>query len=408
MNNKYTQSAKLNQSQVISLALQRALHVLQMPINELAQWLNNEIEQNPTLSVIPPKKHHSEIFATSTAKSPIDELKQEIAVYFSDPQEKDLALAILHYLNEDGFLTQSHQELATYLNTPTSQLEKICKLIASLDPCGIAALNLQDSLMLQLQNLSKEKTLLYTLIETHWQLFIDGQISKLAKIHNITLSELKTYLQKEVRLLNFHPGRSQSSDKNTAIPDIIIHEHNGSLSAHIAKDILPQFEISKCYQELLESNQLQAADRSYIRGQCAAGQWLKRMVDRRFSTLQAIADYLLEHQKGFFAHQSTLNALSIKDTAQELGLSISTINRAIKDKTLLAPQGMFELRYFFSNATVTEILKELIAQEDKASPLSDEALVKALRDKNIQCARRTIAKYRQKLKIPSASERRIN
>ncbi|MCB1118135.1 MAG: hypothetical protein KDK50_06115, partial [Chlamydiia bacterium] len=294
------------------------------------------------------------------------------------------------------------------LNASTPQLEKICNLIASLDPRGIAALNLQDSLMLQLKNRSKEKTLLYTLIENNWQLFIDGQISKLAKIHNITLSQLKTYLQKEIPLLNFHPGRSQSPDTNTSIPDIIIHDQDSSLSAHIAKDILPQFEINQCYKELLESNELQSSDRSYIRGQCAAGQWLKRMVDRRFSTLQAIANYLLEHQKGFFTNQSILNTLSIKDTAHELGLSISTVNRAIKDKTLLAPQGMFELRYFFSNTTVTEILRELIVQEDKASPLSDEALVKALRDKNIQCARRTIAKYRQKLKIPPASQRRLN
>lgn len=408
MKNKYTQSPKLKQSQVISLALQRALHVLQMPINELTQWLNNEIEQNPTLDVIPPKKQHLEVFASAAPESPIDQLKKEISVYFTNPEEKTLALTILHHLDEDGFLFLSHQELAILLNTPPPQIEKICKHIANLDPCGVAALNLQHSLMLQLQNHSKEKTLLYTMIESHWQLFIDGQISKLAKIHNIGFSQLKTYLQKEIPLLNFHPARSQSPIANTATPDIIIHEHNGTLSAHIAKDILPQFEVNKCYQDLLETNQLQSDDRAYIRGLHSSGQWLKRMVDRRFSTLQSLANYLLEHQRGFFSNQSTLKALSIKETAQDLSLSISTINRAIKDKTLLAPQGMFDLRYFFSNVTVTEILKELIAHEDKAAPLSDEQLGKALRDKNIQCARRTITKYRQNLKIPPASERRLN
>lgn len=414
MRSNYSQSIKLKQSQVIHLALQRALRVLQMPVTELSEWALNEIEQNPTLNITETSAFYPHIPAENTP-NPLTQIKQEITIFFDDPKEKALAYLLLDHLDADGFLTCSYNDLSQLLNQPTVKIKAICERISELEPCGIATLNLQHSLLTQLTCQSKQSELIYSIVEDHFRDFINGHLDRLAKLFSTTSMEIKNLLRKEIPDLNFHPARSTSQISTPSVPDVIISEQNGILTSKVTGSTIPKFEINPTYTALLETPDLRSDDRAYIRGQFAAGRWLQRMIDRRMDTLSQIAEFILEQQRQYFENNATLSPLSIKETAQFLGLTISTINRAIKDKTLLCPQGLFEMRYFFSTTqnseiskhAIHEIIRELVGKEDKSKPLSDEKLASLLKAQNISCARRTIAKYRAALNILPASSRKI-
>lgn len=408
MERKFSQSSKLNQSQVIHLALQRALRVLQMPISELAEWTTNEIEKNPVLNLTSSSAGYSNPIEAPITDHPLHHLKQEIAIYFTDNEERSIAYSLLEYLNNDGFLIFSYPELSKTLAISQGLIESVAERISQLDPPGIAAPNLQQSLLIQLQCQEMQNHLAYSLIEEHFEDFISGKITALAAKKRLTQSQIKEHLRKIIPLLNFHPARSDCEHALPQTPDVVIFEQDGRLLSQIKNDSLPTFEVNSTYTELLETKSLRSDDRAYIRGLCAAGNWLTRMIERRSLVLLQIADYIIKEQKAYLENRSTLKPLTIKEASFELGLTISTLNRAIKDKTILTPQGLFDIRHFFSKSkpTIHQLIKDLVACEDKSKPLSDEKIAQLLHTQKIPCARRTVSKYRQALKIPPASKRR--
>jgi RNA polymerase sigma-54 factor len=423
---------KTQQALVLTMAMQQALHVLQLPITDLVQWVQLQIEQNPLLQFdeTPSEDHPGELDFENQGfevldhldetfvqgifpDEPIEEvvslenfvqssislhehLMQQARTIFHNPEQLAHAEQIIGNLDEKGFLGDFEADL------------QILKIVQTFDPPGIAARNLQESLLIQLLSQKKEDSLAYYLISQHFDDLLRCRLSYLAKKLRMTVADIQTSLQKDISSLDFHPAsRFQTTLSAVVIPDIIIEQMDHGFQVKINESPLPRF--------ILSSPSFANLNRHYTEGK-----WVERILARRRETLTKIAQYLLEKHAGFFSGTTQNPApLSMQEIAQELQLHESTVARAVKDKYISCPKGIFSLKYFFphisaknkegtaiSHVSSKQLLLQLILHEDKNKPLSDSALGKAMTKAGIPCARRTIAKYRKALNIPSASYRR--
>jgi RNA polymerase sigma-54 factor len=290
-------------------------------------------------------------------------MSQARALFFS---LDDLAHAeqIIGHLDERGFLADFN---------PRSE---ILAKVQQFDPPGIAARSLQECLLLQLPHPS----LAYTWVRDHYDSLLEGHCPK--------------SVRKELSSLNFYPGaKFQSCPTPSRIPDIILEPTDSGLQITINEEPLPRFQ-------LIHSPELPHFFR--------AGKWVEKILSRRRHILTQIMQALFKIHREFFFGNGALHPLSLQQMARELGLNASTVARAVKDKYVACPRGIFLLKDFFpySHAKAKKILKELIIAEDKQKPYSDQALMRLMCEAGIPCARRTIAKYRRLLRIPTASRRR--
>ncbi|HEX2579256.1 MAG TPA: RNA polymerase factor sigma-54 [Rhabdochlamydiaceae bacterium] len=423
---------KTQQALVLTMAMQQALYVLQLPITDLIQWVRLQIEQNPLLQFdeTPPEDypteldfdaqgfevldHLDETFVqglfpddsleeTSTlenlAKASVslyDHLMEQARTSFNNPEQLSHAEAIIGNLDEKGFLGDFEADA------------QILAVIQTFDPPGIAARTLQESLLIQLSSLNKQNSLAYFLLSRHFDDLLRCRLSYLAKKLRMSVSELQASLQKEISSLDFHPAsRFQQAPSVVVIPDIIIEQIESNLQIKINEAPLPRFTLSPPSMATLNSHYTE-------------GKWMEKILSRRRDILTKIVQYLLVKHTGFFSGAApNLTPLSMQEMAKELQLHESTVARAVKDKYVACPRGIFSLRYFFPHASSKQddgtpishidskqLLQQLILQEDKKKPLSDNALARAMSKAGIPCARRTVAKYRKVLNIPPASHRR--
>jgi len=423
---------KTQQALVLTMAMQQALYVLQLPITDLIQWVQLQIEQNPLLQFdetpledYPTEldfdaqgfevlDHLDETFVQglfpddslqepsspeNLAKASIslhDHLMEQARISFNDPQQLAHAKEIIGNLDEKGFLGDFEADTQTL------------SVIQTFDPPGIAARNLQESLLIQLASLNKQNTLAYFLLSHHFDDLLRGRLAYLSKKLRISVAEIQASLQKELSSLDFHPAsRFQSIPSAVVIPDIIIEQIENTFQITINEAPLPRFILSPPSMTTLNSYYTE-------------GKWMEKILSRRREILTKIVQSLLVKHNGFFSGATqNLSPLSMQELAKELQLHESTVARAVKDKFVACPRGIFSLRYFFphisskqDNGTAIshigskQLLLQLILQEDKKKPFSDNALAHAMSKAGIPCARRTVAKYRKILNIPPASHRR--
>lgn len=433
---------KERQKLVATAAMQQAFLVLQMPTYELAAWLQAQIDQNPVLecqeakgeplvhtptpeidfekqsfevlddldetfcgSAFPdefPRERKKE--ATSAYPlSLFEHLMQQAKEFFSSQEALAQAEAIIGNLDSRGFLGDAPAD------------PDVLRKIQEFDPPGIAARNLQESLLIQLRFKRKEHSIAYCVIERYFEELLHNQFPELAKRLKIPIKELQATLQKEIAFLDFHPGyRFLSFTSPPLVPDVFIEKIDNTWQIILNDSHLPRFQIVPPAIDTLKSE-----EKAYVRAHIAQGKWLLRTLRKRHDTLKKIAHYLLKKQAHFFNGQPhKFQPLTLREAALELGFHESTVARAINDKYLSSPQGIFSLKSFFTHAlhtpsgkkistrTARDQIASLVASEDRHRPLSDEALVLALAKQGIPCARRTIAKYRKSLKIPKASQRK--
>ena len=423
---------KTHQALVLTMAMQQALHVLQLPITDLVHWVQLQIEQNPLLQFdeTPPEDHPSELDFDSQGFEILDHLDETFVqgVFPDEPIEESYSSENLlcssvslhdHLMSQARTTLQDPQQLAHAEQIIGSLDEKgflgdapadpqILQVIQTFDPPGIAARNLKESLLIQLAFLKKEDSLAYYLISHHFEDLLRCRLSYLAKKLRKSVSQIQTLLQKDISSLDFHPAsRFQISSSQTVIPDIILEQIDSDFLIKINESPLPRFTLSPPSFANL--------NRHYTEGK-----WMERILNRRREILTQMAEYLLKKHADFFSGAShTLSPLSMQEMADELQLHESTVARAVKDKYLSCSRGIFSLKYFFphvssktdSGTTIShvaskQLLLQLILHEDKKKPLSDLALAKAMSKAGIPCARRTITKYRKILNIPPASHRR--
>lgn len=338
---------------------------------------------------------------------------------FATQEEYAMAEALIGNFDARGFLQASLEEIALIGHFQVEKLERVLKEIKTFEPWGVGAKDLRESLLIQLRALKKANTCAYAIIEQHYNDLLHNRIPQIRRSLQCSPEALKEALDTIARL-DLHPGASCSTDSVQAIhPDVIMRQEGDELVVEVEGDFLPAFRFSRRYLRMLEDDQVPEETKEFIRRKLLSAKWLLRTIHQRNDTLERIASSLARRQREFFLnHDGKLVPLTMKSIAEELGVHESTIARTVANKYMDTPRGCFPLRAFFTTAlaketgedvsahSVREMMAEIIKNEDKKRPLSDEAIALRIQAKGIQCARRTVAKYRLLLKIGNAHQRK--
>ncbi|KIC72720.1 RNA polymerase sigma-54 factor [Neochlamydia sp. TUME1] len=359
----------------------------------------------------------SSIYAESSL---FEYLMQQAKESFDHEEDRAIAEAIIGNFDENGFLQTPLQEIAGLYNFPIGKIKSLLKTIQAFEPYGVGAANMQESLLIQLRCRQKHHTLAYKILEEHYEDLIHNRIPSINKKLACSSEEISKALQKDISRLDLHPGTGHFKHFVQYItPDATIEISNDNLAVRINNDFLPSMRINRRYLQMLEDESLSSDTKEFIRIKLSSAKWLFKNVHQRNDTLLKILELLTNQQKEFFLDDcGKLMPLTMKSIAEQLNLHESTIARAVANKYIDTPRGILPLRSFFTNAlqsqkgedissnTIKSLLKEIISQEDKKHPLSDATLSKLLTEKGMDCARRTIAKYRAELKLGNAQQRR--
>lgn len=354
-------------------------------------------------------------------RSLIDHLLFQLYLSTSDPEQLRLGTLIIGNLDEAGYLLEPFEELAASAGVPVARLEQALTLVQSLEPIGIGARDLRECLLLQLQARADAPPLARTLVADHLAELDGRSREKLADSLEVTLREVQEALEYITRL-EPKPGRTFSLEEPRYItPDVYIVKVDGEFLVLLNDEGLPRLRISPYYRAILADKQGSGREvREYVEGRMRSALWLIRSIEQRQRTLYKVASSLVKFQRGFLEQGITaLRPLTLKEVADDIGMHESTVSRVTTNKYLHTPQGLFELKYFFhrgvpgtggetvSSLKVKDLIHQLLTAEDNGHPLSDQRVVERLRrEHGIEIARRTVAKYRGQLKIPSSSRRR--
>lgn len=402
----------------MSFALKRALQVLQMPLLELSSWLENELEQNPVLEVVLPKGM-DDLSWIRSEETLFEYLEKEIFLHFTSSKERSLALFIAGSLNTKGFLTLSEKEICRHEDVSSAFFRQVIKRFHQIEPIGLGARDVREALLLQLIAKDQKKTRLYRIVDEHFDDLIHNRLQHIAKALHLSVKTVKKMIETELKRLDPFPGHRFSQDViQEIVPDLCIEKEEDMWKVEVYGDCLPVFHIHPEYHQCLKEKTLAKEELHFIRRHLASGKWLKRTLDRRKKILIEIGNYLLKKQLSFLEGiEQTPEPLTRREMASHLGLSESTVTRALHQKYVSCPRGLIPLSDFFSHGIQTDaglisnraaknLLLGLIQNENKSAPLSDQALSEELQAKGVPCARRTIAKYRRELKIASCYKRR--
>ena len=389
----------------MTFALRQALEILQMPQIELAQWLSQEIEKNPLLEEIPSSKKNYSQEEIASPVSLYDHLKLQIRESFPLTAEQAIAEEFLEHLDEKGYLCTSLEEISLLAQKPLPHIELILATLHTFDPPGIFARSLQESLLLQLKAQGDLQSSAFYLIRDCFDDLIHGRYSSIKK--KIGSVDLSKAIQKLARL-HFRPGAAyQCETAPLAIPDLRIAQTEKGWTIEVGEDELPKFQIHSAYESISPES---PEEKESLRAWSTAGKWLFRSLKRRRKILTEIGIFLIRMQAPYLSMKGNLRSMSLQDLAANLQLHESTLSRALSGKYAETPRGLIPLRSLFTAFATTDhakkALQQLISQENKTRPLTDDELSSHLKKEGHPIARRTIAKYRRDLKIGSASARK--
>jgi RNA polymerase sigma-54 factor len=364
----------------------------------------------------------------STAASLSDHLLWQLSMQSDDPLIRDIGEAIVGNLDSDGQLVATVEELAGMGPWPTKDVERALALVQTFDPIGVAARDLQECLLLQLRHLGvggapAEKILTAEKIITeHMRLLQNHQVPELARRMGMSIDDLKPHIE-TIRHLDPKPGsRFNPSASQYVVPDVYIVKAEEEYVVLLNEDGLPQLRISPVYRRLMDKTVAENTDetRAYVKDKFRSALWLIKSVEQRQKTIHKVATSIIAFQRDFLDHGiEYLRPLVLRDVANDIGMHESTVSRVVTNKYMHTPQGVFELKYFFhsgiassyggsvSSVTIKQRIRKIIEQEDPQRPLSDSKIVSLLRGEGLDLARRTIAKYREELKIPTSNQRKV-
>ena len=367
-----------------------------------------------------------------------ESLKQQLDIALADQKNKDLAEYLIGNLEDDGYLRRDIasivDDLAFSRNMDVSErdLEEALKLIQSLDPAGVGARDLQECLLLQLERKthSLDVVLAINIIDQCFEEFTRKHYEKILRKLNATEEQLKRAVD-EILKLNPKPGGSideKSPGAQVIVPDFFITIEEGKLSLNLNGRNAPELNISQDYKEMLKAYQVnkEEASRSqkeavlFVKQKLDSAKWFIDAIKQRQQTLYLTMHSIMNYQKDYFlsGDERKLQPMILKDIADEVGMDISTISRVASSKYVQSPYGTHLLKSFFSESMTNEdgeevstkkikkILQDLIEDENKSNPITDEALAEALKNEGFPIARRTVAKYREQLNIPVARLRK--
>ena len=327
---------------------------------------------------------------------------------------------IIEALDENGYLTSSVEEIGKSLQVPVEEVGEVLKIVQGLDPVGVGARDLRECLLIQLRSLGLLTKEFRAVVTDHLEDLASNRLIQIAKRLGISVEEVQR-MGDVIRTLEPKPGRQFSVGEETKyiIPDIIVERTEDGYSITVNDSSTPHLRVSSYYRDLLHQAGSDDQLSSYLSERVNSALWLIRSINQRKQTIYNVAEAIVRHQRAFFDNGSKyLKTLTLREIGDDLGIHESTVSRSINGKYLQCSHGVFELRYFFSagvkagsgegvsSNSVKEFIKEIVDGEDPKKPFSDQAMVAKLAEKGFEISRRTVAKYRDELNIPSSSRRK--
>lgn len=334
----------------------------------------------------------------------------------------DLIIAqhITGNLDRDGHLECSYEEISESSGYEVQDVAEIADVLRFLDPVGCCTPCLQTSLLTQLESRGLADGLESKLISSHLESLEKRKYNAIAKSENVSLEDISRALN-TIKTLEPRPGRGYSDETvRYVVPDAYVIKVAGDFVVTLNEDGIPKLQMNTTYSNLLENGAgTSKENKSYLTERARAASWLIKSIQQRQQTIYRVTQSIVKFQRAFFEHGiSHLRPLVLKDIAEDIGMHESTISRITTEKYVHTPQGIFELKFFFSSgvktaggsdissSSVKEHIKDIIQAESPKNPISDQQIVTILKAKNIKIARRTVAKYRETLGIPSSSQRK--
>jgi RNA polymerase sigma-54 factor len=358
----------------------------------------------------------------STSGSLADHLLWQLSIQTDDDVPREIGTAIIGNLDDDGYLVASVEEIAAMGNWPVADVERALQHIQTFDPIGVAARDLQECLWLQLRHIGLEGSPAEKIVTEHLRLLQNHQVPEIARKLGMTIEDLKEHIE-IIRNLDPKPGsRYNPTQSQYVIPDVYVVKVEDQYVAALNEEGLPQLRISPVYRRLLDKSGGESSDetRAYVKDKFRSALWLIKSVDQRQKTIHKVATSIINFQREFLDHGiEYLRPLVLRDVANDIGMHESTVSRVVNNKYMHTPQGVFEMKYFFhsgisssfgesvSSVTIKQRIRKIIENEDPRKPLSDSKIVSILQKEGLMLARRTIAKYREELKIPTSNQRKV-
>ncbi len=358
----------------------------------------------------------------STAGALADHLMWQLSLQPGDdePLLRDIGSAIIGNLDDDGYLVASVGEIAAMGDWDTGDVERVLRVVQGFDPVGVAARGLRECLMLQIAHLGLDGSATGMIVRDHLKLLQNQQGQEIARRLGLTLDELKHHVG-VIRQLDPKPGsRYNRTASQHVIPDVYVVKVEDRYVAMLNDDGMPQLRISPVYRRLLDKNNDNRETRAYVKEKFRSALWLIKSVDQRQKTIHKVATSIISFQQEFLDRGiEFLRPLVLRNVADDIGMHESTVSRVVNNKYMHTPQGVLEMKYFFhsgissaygesvSSVAIKQRIRKIIEEEDSRKPLSDSRIVRLLQDDGLILARRTIAKYREEMKIPTSSQRRV-
>src|SRR5881398_1272014 len=464
------QTQNLSLQQVLAPQLQQSLLILQAPLLELRNLVQQEMETNPVLEELPdapnpdaPAESETppaadnfkeefdrlakldeewrDYMAQSSSYSGRSQEAEEKRQFFFDsiPTQETLQQHLMGQLNQNGlnaddrktaeliigniddngFLQTTPEEMALNTGILQPDFEHMLTLIQSFYPPGVGARDLQECLLIQLKRSGKGNSLEYKIIAEHMQDLGKRRFPEIARRIGISVEQVQKCAN-NIAQLDPRPGAIfAEAPQNYVLPDVTVEKVNGTYHVILNGEQIPHLRISNTYKDIMAQDRNGSEVKDYIRDKIRSGKFLIKSIHQRQQTISNIAHQIVSRQRGFFDKGSSqLKPMTMVQIADAVGVHETTVSRAISGKYMSTPQGVFEMKYFFtpgyqtatgeamSNTSVKDVVLDLVKNENGNAPLSDMEIVEILRERGIPIARRTVAKYRTELNILPSNMRR--
>lgn len=379
------------------------------------------------------KKHDAMQNMASRPQCLQEYLSDQLAFFDTTPSQLRLLKYLISHIDEKGWVTVPLEEIARSFNqleigrngeqspqVTADDVEEALKIVQKLDPLGVGARSIEECLLLQLTPDTPHRDVLRVLISNHLDDIQHNRLPVIQRRTGFDLQLIKDAIE-ALKHLNPKPGAAYSSDNIPyVVPDIAVERtEDGDYSVRLLDDWTPSIYISRRYMDLYRDKSADPKAKEYLKRKIQAAQWLMESIEQRRSTLEKVTKAIIHHQKAFLDRgPEYIEPLKMQQIADQVGVHVTTVSRAVDDKWVQTPRGIFPLKRFFGGGTQTatgeevawetikQKLLEIIGNEDKSNPLSDEDLVTKLQEANYPVARRTVTKYRKMLKIPSSRQRK--
>lgn len=393
-------------------------------INKKLEWLGQIDENNRVYSKQELNDENSDNLWNFVGDSGEDNLSRyllsQLPTYRLNNNEQKIITFIIDSLDSKGYFTDSLEDTAKYFGVKEEEIKRLLGLIQGLEPAGIGARNLRECLLLQIERKQLGAPLAKEIVSEHLELLAKNQLSLIAKKMKITIDQIIIEVER-IKSLNPKPGNSFASRDSLSyiIPDITVVKLKGYYEILLNEYKYPRINLNSYYMSLL-TQEYSAETTEYVLTKMKQVEWVKKCISQRNTTLIEMTKIIVDFQEEFFFSGRGIRPMRLIDVADIMGIHESTVSRAVRDKYLQCPWGVFPMNYFFSKAFEADAMcggisaddiqmkiESLINAEDKFKPLSDEKLARMLKSEGITISRRTIAKYRNNLGIKDASGRKM-